>query len=511
MAGTRTSASFRSDGDPSLIATNLDRQLLAIPGRDGTLEMLWRSTGIEASSSLKNGTRISELEFLPDGRQVAIGSVEGVLQVWDLAGASPNVKVFQHEGKVQNALFTKDGKRFITISTDSKAFIWDAKTGQQVGNPLQHDGGIYACDVSQDGQIIATASGDKTIKIWDATTGKQVGGPLIHESPLVSVAISPDSKRLVSGGLDGTVAGWEIKSSVIPQNEPVFSVQHNSKIRQVVFAKGGEMFASASSDGFVRCWDSATGLPKFGPFQHDNALNGCDFLPDGKRIVTCGFNGSVYVWDLATAQVEETLRCGADVRSVIASKDGRILTNENPGVSRVWHEQDGKFVLAATARNDAVGASIYSQINPESELLAVVGGWLGLDKQIGDRGAAFLWDLENDSPFCPPLYHFGQVVRVQFDSSGSKLLTASADNTAKLWTLERNDLPVSDAKQIAGLYAQLEQGADNTVKDMSSTQQASEFARLSKAYPKWFSCSADEIAVWNDNLRRIRNATEASQ
>ena len=106
----------------------------------------------------------------------------------------------------------------------------------------------------------------------------------------------------------------------------------------------------------------------------------------------------------------------------------------------------------------------------------------------------------------PPLTHLQPIRRVYFDKTGSKLLTASHDHTARLWTILSNDLPANDAMRIAQLYAQLVRDPDGRLGTLAPDLQVAEFTELSGKYPKYFRCDADEIEMWNEDSRRIHEA-----
>jgi WD40 repeat protein len=194
------------------------------------------------------------------------------------------------------------------------------------------------------------------------------------------------------------------------------------------------------------------------------------------------------------------LQCAGDVNSVVVNSDGSLITSDYGGESRIWHEIGGTFASVTQTNHPVTPNVYYSQTNFDQSLLAFGGGWAGLDQKTENRGAAVLWDVEDDSLFCPPLLHFDSVRRLSFDSSGKNLLTASRGNTARLYSIQRNDLSVNDAKRIASLYSQLEQLADKKVTNMPSSKLVSEYAELSKAYPQWFVCDSDDIQNWEDHL-----------
>ena len=54
-----------------------------------------------------------------------------------------------------------------------------------------------------------------------------------------------------------------------------------------------------NNDAFVRLWDVDRGKEIWqSPDRHRGAVNGVAFLPDGQRVVSCGTDGTVRLWQL---------------------------------------------------------------------------------------------------------------------------------------------------------------------------------------------------------------------
>jgi WD40 repeat protein len=86
----------------------------------------------------------------------------------------------------------------------------------------------------------------------------------------------------------------------------------------VVFSKGGEHLASASSDGIVKLWDAkrldkqhldGKPEPRIPPIQARVAGPGLSvaFSPDGRRLATGGERNTVKIWDVQTGEKLQTL------------------------------------------------------------------------------------------------------------------------------------------------------------------------------------------------------------
>jgi WD40 repeat protein len=81
----------------------------------------------------------------------------------------------------------------------------------------------------------------------------------------------------------------------------------------------------ASGDGWsaVRLWDAATGEELRALTGSDKGGVGVRFSPDGRRLVSCGIEGTVMMWDVATGV--EALRLKGGYGEVWFSADGSRL------------------------------------------------------------------------------------------------------------------------------------------------------------------------------------------
>jgi WD40 repeat protein len=320
-----------------------DSRQIATASSDNTARVWDAVTGREIAVLRGHEDTVNGVQFSPDGRQIVTASWDKTARVWDAATGKEVAVLRGHEDWVNSAQFSPDGKQIVTASSDKTARVWDTATGQEMAVLRGHGSWVRNAQFSPDGKWIVTASLDKTARVWEAATGKEVAVLRGHESGVNSAQFSPDGRWIVTVGGDKTARVWQVADG----KEVAVFHGHEDGVLSAQFSPDGKQIVTISLDKTARVWDTATGQEVAVLSGHERSVDSAQFSPDGKRIVTgeCDrgngnncYEGTARVWNVATGQVEVVLRGHKSfVNGTQFSPDGKyIVTASDDGTARVY-------------------------------------------------------------------------------------------------------------------------------------------------------------------------------
>ncbi len=277
----------------------------------GIVRVVGTQTGEESESFQLDG-KFSQLDFSPDGSQLAAGASEGELVtvvIWDLTTGKIYRKWEWPRGRdlhssVESLKFSPDGQAIAAaVFRQSKAYMWDVQSSELISE-LPH-AQVYGLAFSPDGSMLATAGWDKTIRFWDAKTGASrrqhdvaAGGNLKGDLRMYNVVYSPLGDVVASAHLDGMVRMWRPTDMKLMNESKVANFTYGA----IAFSPGGEWWASVSSQGQVSLWDALSGekVHDLGRHQHYGYTVG--FAEAGRSLLSGGRDGICYLWELTAEE-----------------------------------------------------------------------------------------------------------------------------------------------------------------------------------------------------------------
>ncbi|XP_040187925.1 pleiotropic regulator 1 [Rana temporaria] len=287
-----------------------------------------------------------------------------------------------------------------------------------------HLGWVRSIAVEPGNQWFVTGSADRTIKIWDLASGKLKLSLTGHISTVRGVIVSNRSPYLFSCGEDKQVKCWDLEyNKVIRHYHGHLSAVYGLDLHPTI-----DVLVTCSRDSTARIWDIRTKAGVHTLVGHTNAVATVRCQAAEPQIITGSHDTTIRLWDMVAGKTRVTLtNHKKSVRAVVLHPRQYTFASGSPDNIKQWKFPDGNFIQNLSGHN-----AIINTLAVNSDGVLVSGA---------DNGTMHLWDWRTGYNFqrihaaVQPgsLDSESGIFACTFDQSESRLITAEADKTIKVY------------------------------------------------------------------------------
>ena len=238
------------------------------------------------------------------------------------------------------------------------------------------------------------------------------------------IAYSPDGALLA---VASSIGVWLYDTNTY-QEIALLTRSFRYLYHNVAFSPDGNTIASGSDDATIYLWDVNTGTLKNTLTGHTAWVKHISFSPNGRMIASGGGDNTIRLWEVNTGTLKNTLTGHTHpVESVAFSPDGNTIASGSRDTTiGLWDADTGALKNTLTGHTDSVGSVAFS---PDGNTLA---------SRSSGEGTVLLWDVHTSN--IKNTLHTDEVLSVAFSPDGNTIATGSFDETIRFWDVATGTL-----------------------------------------------------------------------
>lgn len=392
---------------------------LTLASGDFRATKIWKRPANVKKFDIAAGAVVPVVAVTSDGKLLAAGGADNQIRLFNLTDGKPGLVLAGHAGPVSSLKFTADNTKLVSGSADKSIRVWNPVDGAVLAR-IDTPAAVTSLTLNQDSTQIISGGADNLIRVWTvpAAPTKQIGAPTAI--PVVALQISPDKKWLAVPTADGKVDLIDLATSMVAKS----FAGHAGAVTSVGFSANSARLITGGADKTVRIWDIATGGPVALLQGNGDVVTAVGLHPSGNQAVSGTVDGKLAVWKLDVPAGQPLAGDNGQPATVAAvSFDGKKLaTAAVVGGKPAIQVRDipGGVTQTLVGHEGPISALAFSPDNAR-----IVSG--SADK------TARVWTIADSKEVAKYAAHTNTVTAVAFSANGQQIASGAADNFLKLW------------------------------------------------------------------------------
>jgi serine/threonine protein kinase len=284
------------------VAWSPNSDQIASGSRDKTIQIWDVNAGSKLLTYSKHTQAVACLNWSPNGTSIASGDFERIIRIWNASTGEDLLIYHGHNvlwagGDAVRALaWSPDGTRIASVSGDNVVQLWHTVANELILTYQGHNDAFPVRCVawSPDGTLIASAA--QYCDIWNAVTGEKIYSDRSGQTH--ALAWSADSTYLAISISDlSSHQEPNIKLIRVADGQQYQSYQaHTRPAYALAWSHDGTAIASASND--IHVWNPYIGKPVYIYQGHQGHVSSLAWSLDDTRIASGGIDTTVQIWQI---------------------------------------------------------------------------------------------------------------------------------------------------------------------------------------------------------------------
>ncbi|MFG0331265.1 MAG: protein kinase [Phycisphaerales bacterium] len=293
----------------------------------------WPSESVEKRRRLPNEGMLSRVFIDSTNNQIWVSgrgrSEAGVVTRWNASTGAQSASYETGSPFVSDMLLNPAGDRLLTCAHDGIIRVWNPVTNTPIETiEAPERMAILALAHHPRDNLFAACGANGVVYLFSNDGGDPIQISA-HSNEIHRAQFSRDGGRLLTVGKDSFARLWNVATKSV-----VWEQRTDSHFYlDAVFHPIRDWVALADANGKIELRQTSDGQLVIPALEgHQSPVSSLSFSPDGARLASGAWNGSVMIWDAGTGEEIVTLHEHArPVTAVAFSGDGALLISSGQG------------------------------------------------------------------------------------------------------------------------------------------------------------------------------------